>query len=68
MISVAAAALLILGLFVSYILTEKPLKDANMVKDAHTTKQCLSRESNASILSWPTFMPHYKQMIVIFTA
>eukprot|EP00984_Skeletonema_dohrnii_P010061 scaffold3897_cov102-Skeletonema_dohrnii-CCMP3373.AAC.1 len=36
--------------------------------DAHTTKQCLSRENNASILSWPTFMPHYKQLIVVFTA
>eukprot|EP00984_Skeletonema_dohrnii_P016321 scaffold7211_cov83-Skeletonema_dohrnii-CCMP3373.AAC.1 len=36
--------------------------------DAYTTKQCLSREKNASILSWPTIMGHYKQWIVIFTA
>eukprot|EP00985_Skeletonema_marinoi_P019457 scaffold11152_cov131-Skeletonema_marinoi.AAC.1 len=26
--------------------------------DADTTKQCLSREKDASILSWPTIMGH----------
>eukprot|EP00984_Skeletonema_dohrnii_P020402 scaffold9921_cov79-Skeletonema_dohrnii-CCMP3373.AAC.3 len=36
--------------------------------DAHTSNQCLSREKDASILSWPTIMGHWKQWIVIFTA
>eukprot|EP00985_Skeletonema_marinoi_P025600 scaffold18964_cov142-Skeletonema_marinoi.AAC.1 len=36
--------------------------------DADTTKQCVSREKHASILSWPTIMGHWKQWIVIFTA
>eukprot|EP00985_Skeletonema_marinoi_P027446 scaffold22512_cov98-Skeletonema_marinoi.AAC.4 len=35
--------------------------------DADTTKQCLSRENNASILSWPAMMAHYKLLIVVFT-
>ena len=26
--------------------------------DAHTSHQCLSREKDASILSWPTMMGH----------
>eukprot|EP00984_Skeletonema_dohrnii_P020400 scaffold9921_cov79-Skeletonema_dohrnii-CCMP3373.AAC.1 len=26
--------------------------------DAHTSNQCLSREKDASILSWPTIMGH----------
>eukprot|EP00984_Skeletonema_dohrnii_P004365 scaffold1556_cov85-Skeletonema_dohrnii-CCMP3373.AAC.1 len=36
--------------------------------DADTTKQCLSRDIDASILSWPTTMGHQKQWIAIFTA
>eukprot|EP00984_Skeletonema_dohrnii_P026634 scaffold15987_cov67-Skeletonema_dohrnii-CCMP3373.AAC.1 len=36
--------------------------------DAVTTNKCLSRAKDASILSWPTLMDHWKQWIVIFTA
>eukprot|EP00984_Skeletonema_dohrnii_P015148 scaffold6489_cov94-Skeletonema_dohrnii-CCMP3373.AAC.1 len=38
------------------------------LSDADTTIQCLSRADDASILSWPTIMGHWKQWIVIFTA
>eukprot|EP00985_Skeletonema_marinoi_P015313 scaffold7874_cov128-Skeletonema_marinoi.AAC.7 len=36
--------------------------------DADTTKECLSRDKDASILSWSTLMGHQKQLIVVFTA
>eukprot|EP00984_Skeletonema_dohrnii_P023030 scaffold12158_cov85-Skeletonema_dohrnii-CCMP3373.AAC.3 len=36
--------------------------------DAVTSNKYLSRAKNASILSWPTIMGHYKQLIAIFTA
>eukprot|EP00984_Skeletonema_dohrnii_P028112 scaffold17945_cov136-Skeletonema_dohrnii-CCMP3373.AAC.10 len=35
---------------------------------ADTTNKSLSRETDASILSWPTMMGHSKLLIVIFTA
>eukprot|EP00984_Skeletonema_dohrnii_P020401 scaffold9921_cov79-Skeletonema_dohrnii-CCMP3373.AAC.2 len=35
---------------------------------AHASNQCLSREKEASILSWPTIMGHWKQWIATFTA
>eukprot|EP00984_Skeletonema_dohrnii_P016921 scaffold7606_cov105-Skeletonema_dohrnii-CCMP3373.AAC.1 len=35
---------------------------------AHTSNQCLSRDKDASILSWPTLMSHQKLWIAIFTA
>jgi len=35
--------------------------------DNHTSKQCLSREEDASILSWPTIMSYLKLLIAIFT-
>eukprot|EP00984_Skeletonema_dohrnii_P007600 scaffold2774_cov109-Skeletonema_dohrnii-CCMP3373.AAC.1 len=38
------------------------------LSDADTTEECLSRETHASILSWPTMIGHYKQLIVILTA
>eukprot|EP00984_Skeletonema_dohrnii_P017200 scaffold7783_cov85-Skeletonema_dohrnii-CCMP3373.AAC.1 len=31
--------------------------------DADTTNKCLSRSKDASILSWPTIMGHYKQRV-----
>eukprot|EP00985_Skeletonema_marinoi_P025127 scaffold18139_cov104-Skeletonema_marinoi.AAC.1 len=36
--------------------------------DADTANQCLSRGKDASILSRPTIMGHYKRLIAIFTA
>eukprot|EP00984_Skeletonema_dohrnii_P026932 scaffold16351_cov117-Skeletonema_dohrnii-CCMP3373.AAC.1 len=36
--------------------------------DADTSNEYLSRVKDASILSWPTIMGHYKLLIVIFTA
>eukprot|EP00984_Skeletonema_dohrnii_P022888 scaffold11991_cov111-Skeletonema_dohrnii-CCMP3373.AAC.1 len=36
--------------------------------DADTSNKCMSRAKDASILSWPTIMGHYKQLIAIFTA
>eukprot|EP00984_Skeletonema_dohrnii_P010672 scaffold4185_cov121-Skeletonema_dohrnii-CCMP3373.AAC.2 len=36
--------------------------------DADTTNQCFSRVKDASILSWPTIMGHWKLWNVIFTA
>eukprot|EP00984_Skeletonema_dohrnii_P003956 scaffold1354_cov152-Skeletonema_dohrnii-CCMP3373.AAC.10 len=36
--------------------------------DADTSNQCLSREKDASILSWPTIMGHWKQWIATITA
>eukprot|EP00984_Skeletonema_dohrnii_P022965 scaffold12073_cov145-Skeletonema_dohrnii-CCMP3373.AAC.1 len=36
--------------------------------DAHTSNQCLSRDKDASILSWPTLMGHYQHLNVILTA
>eukprot|EP00985_Skeletonema_marinoi_P021115 scaffold12802_cov136-Skeletonema_marinoi.AAC.1 len=35
--------------------------------DADTSKYSLSREKDASILSWPSIMGHWKQLIAIFT-
>eukprot|EP00984_Skeletonema_dohrnii_P031926 scaffold25124_cov84-Skeletonema_dohrnii-CCMP3373.AAC.1 len=35
---------------------------------ADTSKQSLSRDKDASILSWPTIMGHKKLLIAIFTA
>eukprot|EP00985_Skeletonema_marinoi_P005868 scaffold2557_cov139-Skeletonema_marinoi.AAC.1 len=37
-------------------------------RDTDTSMQCLSREKDASILSWPTTMGHWKLLIAIFTA
>eukprot|EP00985_Skeletonema_marinoi_P019525 scaffold11236_cov211-Skeletonema_marinoi.AAC.3 len=36
--------------------------------DADTTKMSMSHDKHAFILSWPTNMGHYKQLIAIFTA
>eukprot|EP00984_Skeletonema_dohrnii_P012685 scaffold5183_cov82-Skeletonema_dohrnii-CCMP3373.AAC.1 len=36
--------------------------------DADKSNQCLSRAKDASILSWPTIMGHFKLSIAIFTA
>eukprot|EP00984_Skeletonema_dohrnii_P031091 scaffold23165_cov83-Skeletonema_dohrnii-CCMP3373.AAC.4 len=36
--------------------------------DADTTNKCLSREKDASILSWPTIIAHLKLCIAVFTA
>eukprot|EP00984_Skeletonema_dohrnii_P021946 scaffold11070_cov164-Skeletonema_dohrnii-CCMP3373.AAC.5 len=36
--------------------------------DADTSNKRLSRDEDASILSWPTIMGHYKLLIAIFTA
>eukprot|EP00984_Skeletonema_dohrnii_P026192 scaffold15501_cov78-Skeletonema_dohrnii-CCMP3373.AAC.1 len=36
--------------------------------DVNTTNQCLSRDKDASILSWPTIMGHYKLCIAILAA
>eukprot|EP00984_Skeletonema_dohrnii_P026189 scaffold15499_cov67-Skeletonema_dohrnii-CCMP3373.AAC.1 len=36
--------------------------------DADTTNQCLSRGKDASMLSWPSLMGHYKLCIAIFVA
>eukprot|EP00985_Skeletonema_marinoi_P015335 scaffold7903_cov187-Skeletonema_marinoi.AAC.1 len=36
--------------------------------DADTANKYLSREKDASILSFPTIMGHYKLLIAIFTA
>eukprot|EP00985_Skeletonema_marinoi_P003384 scaffold1447_cov105-Skeletonema_marinoi.AAC.2 len=36
--------------------------------DAYTSNQCLSRGKDASILSRPTIMGHYKRLVAIFTA
>eukprot|EP00984_Skeletonema_dohrnii_P005827 scaffold2059_cov129-Skeletonema_dohrnii-CCMP3373.AAC.1 len=36
--------------------------------DAHTITQCLSRDKDDSILSWPTNKAYYKLLIAIFTA
>eukprot|EP00985_Skeletonema_marinoi_P010663 scaffold4998_cov183-Skeletonema_marinoi.AAC.1 len=35
--------------------------------DADTTKECFSREKDASKLSWPTIMGHQNLLIVVFT-
>eukprot|EP00984_Skeletonema_dohrnii_P020403 scaffold9921_cov79-Skeletonema_dohrnii-CCMP3373.AAC.4 len=34
--------------------------------DAHTSNQCLSREKDASILSWLTLIHQYKVLIATF--
>eukprot|EP00984_Skeletonema_dohrnii_P011105 scaffold4408_cov160-Skeletonema_dohrnii-CCMP3373.AAC.2 len=39
-----------------------------LCSDADTTNKYLSREKDASILSWPTTMGHYKLWIVILEA
>eukprot|EP00984_Skeletonema_dohrnii_P010196 scaffold3974_cov117-Skeletonema_dohrnii-CCMP3373.AAC.1 len=36
--------------------------------DANMSNKCLSRAKDASILSWPTIMGHYKLWIASFTA
>eukprot|EP00984_Skeletonema_dohrnii_P016920 scaffold7601_cov107-Skeletonema_dohrnii-CCMP3373.AAC.1 len=35
--------------------------------EADTTNKCLSRVKDATILSWPTLMGHWKQLSAIFT-
>eukprot|EP00984_Skeletonema_dohrnii_P013890 scaffold5812_cov159-Skeletonema_dohrnii-CCMP3373.AAC.2 len=42
--------------------------DGKPFPDADTTNKYLSREKDASILSWPTTMGHYKLWIVILEA
>eukprot|EP00985_Skeletonema_marinoi_P030162 scaffold30838_cov88-Skeletonema_marinoi.AAC.1 len=35
--------------------------------DGNTTNKSLSRDKDASILSWPAFMGHYKMSIAVST-
>eukprot|EP00984_Skeletonema_dohrnii_P033284 scaffold29332_cov80-Skeletonema_dohrnii-CCMP3373.AAC.4 len=45
-----------------------PIRSPRRCSDAVTSNKWLSREKDASILSWPTIMGHLKLCIAIFTA